>query len=195
MIKMRISNKKMRLLVAIMLTATSFVNAQTLKIVPTKSNIVISGTSTLHPWDMKVAQVSGEATANSTKQLTALVIKVPVKSMKSAEGSIMDGKAYDAFDAKKNPIITFTLTEAVPVKVTEKDVEATIVGTLSMAGATKKISFKSSGKVIAGGFQIKGAVPVKMSEYGMKAPTAIFGTIKTGDAVTVKFDVTIEGAL
>jgi polyisoprenoid-binding protein YceI len=120
---------------------------------------------------------------------------VPVKAMKSAEGSIMDGKAYNAFDVKVNPMITFTLTDATPVKITDKDVEVTLTGTLAMGGSSKKISFKSTGKVIAGGFQLKGAVPIKMSEYGMKAPTAMFGAIKTGDAVTVKFDVTVEGNL
>jgi hypothetical protein len=28
-----------------------------------------------------------------------------------------------------------------------------------------------------------------MSDYGMKPPTAMLGTIKTGDAVTVHFDL------
>ena len=178
-----------------MLATVTSISAQSLKVVTSKSNIVVSGTSTLHPWDMKAAQITGDITANSAKQLTSLVIKVPVKAMKSAEGSIMDGKAYNAFDVKVNPMITFTLTDATPVKITDKDVEVTLTGTLAMGGSSKKISFKSTGKVIAGGFQLKGAVPIKMSEYGMKAPTAMFGAIKTGDAVTVKFDVTVEGNL
>lgn len=191
----RILNPTMWITLSLILVASLTVQAQSLKIVPTKSNAVVSGTSTLHPWDMKVAQVSGEGTANAAKQLATLVIRIPVKSLKSAEGSIMDGKAYDAFDAKKNPNIVFTLTEATPVKITNQDVEATLTGTLAMAGSSKKISFKAAGKVVAGGFQLKGAVPLKMTEYGMKPPTAIFGTIKTGDAITVKFDVTVEGAL
>lgn len=182
------------LAVAVCISASISLQAQTLKLVPAKSNIVISGTSTLHAWDMKIAQVNGEGTSSASK-LTTFVVRIPVKSMKSAEGSIMDGKAYDAFDAKKNPMITFTLTEPAAVKVTDKDVEATLVGNLTMAGTTKKISVKTTGKVVAGGFQMKGAVALKMSEYGMKAPTAVFGTIKTGDGITVKFDVEVAGSL
>lgn len=195
MTKSQFSKYCMVMLVSILFSTTATLQAQGLKVVPTKSNIVISGTSTLHAWDMKVAQINGEVAANTNKQLISLVVKVPVKSMKSAEGSIMDGKAYDAFDAKKNPFITFTLTEAAPVKITDKDVEVTLVGNLSMGGATKKVSFKAAGKLTGNVFELKGAVPVKMSEYGMKAPTAVFGTIKCGDAVTVKFVITVEGNL
>lgn len=197
-LKTMLNQKKIKSLIlfvfGVLFLSVYSVQAQNLKLVPTKSNIVISGTSTLHAWDMKIAQVNGEGSSSASK-LTALVIRIPVKSMKSAEGSIMDGKAYDAFDAKKNPTITFTLTEPAAVKVADKDVEATLVGNLSMAGSTKKISIKSTGKVVAGGFQMKGAVPLKMSEYGMKAPTAVFGTIKTGDGITVKFDVEVAGTL
>ncbi|MFZ4457116.1 MAG: YceI family protein [Bacteroidales bacterium] len=186
--------KSMKFIIAALLMFSIGSLSAQLKIVPAKSNIVISGTSTLHAWDMKIAQVNGEV-AGSAGKLTSLVMHIPVKSMKSAEGSIMDGKAYDAFDSKKNPTITFTMSETTPVKVTDGNVEVTLTGMLSMAGVAKKVSFKSTGKVTGNTFQMKGAVPVKMTEYGMKPPTAIFGTIKCGDAIVVKFDVTVEGTL
>ena len=37
----------------------------------------------------------------------------------------------------------------------------------------------------------KGVVPIKMTDYGIKPPTAIFGRLKTGDEVKVNFELTV----
>ena len=34
-----------------------------------------------------------------------------------------------------------------------------------------------------------GVVPIKMTDYGIKPPTAIFGRLKTGDEVKVNFEL------
>ena len=69
-----------------------------------------------------------------------------------------------------------------------------MTGNLTMNGQTKKISFKSTGKITkSGDYQLKATVPLKMTDYKIKPPTAFLGTMKTGDAVTVKFDVTFKG--
>ncbi len=34
-----------------------------------------------------------------------------------------------------------------------------------------------------------GMVPIKMTDYGIKPPTAIFGRLKTGDEVKVNFEL------
>jgi hypothetical protein len=39
----------------------------------------------------------------------------------------------------------------------------------------------------------EGSLPLKMSDYNMKAPTAMLGVMKVGDQVTVKYNVTFEG--
>jgi len=81
----------------------------------------------------------------------------------------MDSKTYDAFESDKNPLITFQMTEVTALKVTGKEVEATVTGNITMAGNTKKIVIKSTGKILAdGSFQFKGAVPLKLSEFKMK---------------------------
>jgi len=37
----------------------------------------------------------------------------------------------------------------------------------------------------------KGSVPIKMTDYGIKPPTALFGRLKTGDDVKVNFELSI----
>jgi len=193
MTKTQFSKKFIALCISIMFFSISAVNAQNFNVIPQSSTANIHGTSNLHDWDMKVTKINSELGLNSSKQINALIVKIPVISLKSGKG-IMDGKTYDAFDAKKNPNIVFQLTEVSPVKVTDKDSEITLTGNLTMAGETKKISFKSTVKITtAGDYQLKGSVSLKMTDFKMIPPTAFFGSMKTGDAVTVKFDVTFKG--
>jgi len=169
------------------------VQAQTYKSVPKVSVIKINGTSSVHDWESTTDQINADLVlATGGKQIQSLVVKVPVKSIKSGKG-LMDSKTYDAFESDKNPLITFQMTDATSFKLTGKDVEAIVNGNITMAGNTKKISIKSTGKVLAdGSFQFKGSVPLKLSEFKMKSPTAMMGMLKTGDAVTINFDVTFK---
>ena len=71
------------------------------------------------------------------KQIQSLVVRVPVKSIKSGKG-LMDSKTYDAFDSEKNPLITFQLTDVSPIKLTGKDVETMVTGNLKWLDYQRK---------------------------------------------------------
>ncbi len=181
-----------RILVACFIIAGSNY-AQTLKVSPKLFNIIIEGTTNVHDYVTKVTQVSGDLVFNNSNQVQSLVVTIPVKSIKSKE-KLMDTKTYEAFNADTYPIITFKLLEVNSLQVNGSDISATVTGNLTMNGTTKKILLKSSGKnVTPGSYQFKGAIALKMSEFKMKAPTAMLGLMKVGDAITVKYDVTFEG--
>lgn len=167
------------------------INAQ--NIIPQSSSINVFGTSNVHDLEIKATTITGEINLDAAKKINTLTIKIPVASLKSGNG-IMDGKTYDAFDYKQNPTISFQLTDASPVKLTENEAELTLTGNLTIAGETRSISFKALVKINkSGDYQLKGAVPLKMTTFKIKPPTAFFGTMKTGDAVNVKFDITFRG--
>lgn len=191
MINLNFSKYLTILFVSIMSYTPNPIIAQ--NILPQSSTMSILGTSNVHDWEMKVGKINGELGTSNSKQINTLVIKIPVVSLKSGK-SIMDGKTYDAFNSKKYPTITFQLLEASQTKLTDKDAEILLTGNLTLAGETKKISFKTVGKITKNGdYQLKGSAPVKMTDFKMKPPTAFFGSMTTGDAVTVKFDVTFKG--
>ena len=190
--KKEFSNYCIRLFVGIVFFTANVGNAQNFEITPQNLTVSILGTSNVHDWEMKVTKINSELTLSSSKQIISLVVKIPVISIKSGKG-IMDEKTYDAFDSKKNPNIVFQLTEASSIKLTDKDSEITLTGNLSMSGETRKISFKTVGKTTkTGDYQLKGSVPLKMTDFKIKPPTAMLGAMKTGDAVTVKFDVSFK---
>lgn len=193
MTRSQFSRNFMMLLTSVAFSISGAMTAQSFPIVPQSASINVHGTSNVHDWNMKPTKVTGEIGINGSKQISALTVKVEVKSLKSGNG-IMDGKTYDAFDYKKNPYITFQLTDVSQAKLSDNDTEITLTGNLSLAGASKKISIKAVGKITkSGDYQLKGSVALKMTDFKMKPPTAMLGTMKTGDAVTVKFDVTFKG--
>jgi polyisoprenoid-binding protein YceI len=157
-----------------------------------KSNKVsVDGTSTLHDWSSAVTKLewSGQLTVEGTsvKVIQNLVMTIPVESIKSEKGGMMDDKTYEAFKSDKNPIITFKLTGATIVgnKVNAK-------GTLTMAGVTKPIIMNVDAKVLAdGAVHFSGSQPLNMRDYGMTPPKAVMGTIKVGEKVTVLFELIV----
>ena len=180
----------MFLLLAV-LSAGTIVNAQTLKI--KSSTFTISGTTNVHPFKSKSTTATGQMTVADNK-VTAMNIDVPVKSILSGE-KLMDKKTYETFDDAKNPTISFKMTEVNSVQVNGSEITASVGGTLSMGGASKKVIVKANGKEVKPGtYTFTGSMPLKMSDYKMKAPTAMLGAMKVGDLVTVNYTVTFEGS-
>lgn len=190
--KSQFTKSFMMLILSVLFSIPTIVIAQNYTMDSQKSTIIVYGTSNLHDWQTTATKISGELETNSTKNINVLNVRILASSFKSGKG-IMDGKTSDAFEAKKFPNIVFQLTDVVFTKVTEKESEVTVTGNLTLHGESKKFSIKSIAKMTkTGDYQFKGNVPLKMTEFKMKAPTALMGTIKTGDAVTVKFDVTFK---
>lgn len=196
MIKAQFSKLAVLLLVNVLLFTSNGVVAQTLKLNPKSSTITISGTTNVHDWKSQVTQMKGDLTVNSSKKIQSLSVDIPVISIKSEEKEkLMDKKTYEAFNSEKNPTISFHLTEVNSMQVTGDNISATITGNLTMAGFTKKISLKATGKNSKPGvYQFKGSTALKMSEFKMKPPTALMGVMKVGDGVTLTFDVNFEGS-
>jgi polyisoprenoid-binding protein YceI len=155
------------------------------------NKVTVDGTSTLHDWSSAVTKLdwSGQLTVERTnvKAIQNVVVTIPVESIKSEKGGMMDDKTYEAFKSDKNPTITFKLTSAT---VTGNKVNAK--GTLTMAGATKPIVMNVDAKVLAdGAVHLSGSHVINMKEYGMTPPKAVMGTIKVGEKVTVLFELTV----
>ena len=167
-----------------------------------ESKLWIDGTSNLHGWtcrattldaaiDLDAALASQIATA-PPKALKRVQVKVPVKSLKCGHGG-MDDNVYKALKADQSPEISYILAtfEAVPADVKDTFTLHT-VGTLLIAGVEKKIEMDVVANRLAdGSVTAKGLVPIKMTDYGIKPPTAIFGRLKTGDEVKVNFELTV----
>ncbi|MXV16732.1 YceI family protein [Hufsiella ginkgonis] len=177
------------LLIALMaglIASTQQAAAQTAYVAAGGSQITVSGTSTLHDWSMQATSfdVQGNFLLKNGQvaDLNSLAFTLPVSNLKSKESS-MDSRAYKALNEKEFPKMTFKLKDAT-VSAQLHSIKAT--GTLTIAGVSKEVILEAS-YTVNGDETItcKLTEPIKMSDYGVKAPTMMMGTIKTGDALTI----------
>ncbi len=153
----------------------------------------IEGTSTLHEWKMESTAINGQITAAPPAQWTSgapvagdATVAIPVTSLKS-EHAKMDKLMAEALKAKTNPTIKYELTTAIVAQPGTSFVLDTR-GKLTIAGVTRDVEMKVTGtRDSAGTYFLTGQVPIRMTDYGIKPPTAMLGTIKTGNDVKVTF--------
>ena len=156
-----------------------------------ESRIWVEGTSTIHDWKMTVGKFDGAITA-AADQIGAVEVTVPVKQL-DADNGTMNKKAHSALKADKHPNITYRLTTAALKSGTNAAFEVSTEGQLTIAGVTKPVTFTVKGEQLADGkYRYVGSTSIKMSDYGVDAPSAMLGTIKTGDKVVVHFDVVVN---
>jgi polyisoprenoid-binding protein YceI len=151
----------------------------------------VAGTSTLHDWESEVTKVDAKASltteGQSLKNINSLNLTIPARSISSTKGRVMDNKTYEALKADKHPNITFALSSA---RLSGTNVTAS--GRLTIAGVTKNVNLTAAGRTdSAGNITFKGSYTLQMTDYGMEPPTALMGSIKTGDQVTVKYELTL----
>ena len=160
-------------------------------------NLLISGTSTLHEWDMKAAkgEVNAVFTFDAKGQITglsSLTVTVPAEALKS-EHSGMDKNAYKALKTSANPTITFVLTSATVTPIDANSVTVKATGKLTIAGFTKEIVLVTVCKVNADkSVTVSGSQKISMTDYKVEPPTFMFGAVKTGNDITLKLSLTIR---
>jgi hypothetical protein len=155
----------------------------------------VSGTSTLHDWTVNgtivngTMQCSGPWTAASPT-IGSIQLSIPADSLKSTEGSGMDNTMYDALNMKASPLITYTLTHAdlkSPPSKNDPTYHYDAVGQLTIAGNAHAVNLMLDvAPANDGALTIVTETPLKMTDFGMKPPTAMMGMIKSGNDVTVK---------
>jgi len=158
---------------------------------------VVQGSSTLHDWESKITKVEGKGSFQTKDgELVALKdveIKMDVKGIVSKEGKKMDDKTYETLKSDKHPNIVYTFSSAAVKVDASKAVTIEASGNLTMAGVTKPVSLKATGKELSNGdLQLSVSEKINMTDYKMDPPVMMLGTIKVGKDVTVKFDFVLE---
>lgn len=170
------------------------------------SKLWIEGTSSLHDWSCKATsieaglQLSADYASSDVfaKSLQKVSVKVPVANLKCGHGG-MDKNMYKALKADDAPAIHYILAsfQVIPGS-TKDDVTVKTVGTLTIAGQEKSIDMSVAAHRAADGtIRASGSLPILMTDYGVKPPTAMLGAVKTGNQVTVKFELFVapQGAV
>lgn len=170
-------------------TMTLSVNAQKAYTLDAKTNFSVFGTSTMHDWEMKSASRTGTANLTVTDSklvdINSIDITLPSESIKSEKKS-MDKVAYETLKTDKFKNIKYVLKSADKVNETTWN----LTGTYTIAGVSKVLKTQVKTTVAANGVvSLQGSNKITFTDFGMKSPTAMFGAIKTGEELTIKFNL------
>lgn len=154
---------------------------------------MIKGTSNLHDWQCVVEKLTGSASIITGKsfKIQSLNLKMDVNSIKSVkeDGSYfnegMDKNTYKALNMEKFPEITYTLVDISNVKTSGAISTFTATGDLTVKGKTNRVSFPAKAVVSGNKITFTAVTKLLMTNFDIKPPTALMGTIKTGDEVTI----------
>lgn len=155
------------------------------------SSVLIRGTSTLHDWESVVEKTFGKMTImnmDSIKQIETLIVKVISTSIKSGK-KLMDKLTYKALKSEQHRWITFEFKSGELISENNQEVVIKLTGDLSIAGVTKSVSVLTNINKEGEHIYLTGAYQLKMTDYGIKPPKALFGTIKTGNEITIEFNL------
>jgi polyisoprenoid-binding protein YceI len=64
-------------------------------------------------------------------------------------------------------------------------------GTLTVAGVERPIDLSVAARREGEGIRLKGTRQLRMTEFEIKPPKMMMGTLRTGDQVTVTFDLLV----
>ena len=171
----------------------------------TGSELKISGTSSVHDWEVKTRLIGGKMIWDSSfplnpskavlPKLTAtpkISVIVPVRNIESGKQR-MNEVMHGAMNAEKHNYARYSLTE-IKLADTKRKVGDPIVfktkGKLDVNGKSAPVSMQVSIANVEGGkLKVSGKTKLKMSQFGIvpPAPKIALGLITTGDEVTVEF--------
>lgn len=154
-------------------------------------SVVVAGTSTLHDWEMKAGNGSIAASfefdaAGKPTDVVSLNFVVGPTALKSGKEA-MDNNAYKAMDTKTYNVIKFAATSGT-VTPQGNGYLVKCTGLLQIAGKAVNTEITATCTVAAdGSISFNGKKAIKMTTFGVKPPTFMMGSIKTGDDITISY--------
>jgi len=155
----------------------------------------LTGTSNLHDWEMNAGHGTSNATFLIDKKgkvvsMSRLAFSFPAKNLKSNH-TAMDKNTYKALRTDKNPNISFVGTSSSIKSTGGNNYTLSCDGKMTIAGKTKATNLVATGiyNPATGSFAITGVKKMKMTDYDVTPPTAVMGTIKTGDDIILSYNV------
>ena len=105
----------------------------------------------------------------------------------------MDNNTYKSLNAEKFPNIVYKLEKVNRVTKNGDKYILSTIGTLSIAGVTKKIKITAMVVIKSDGtIDFKVQKKIKMSYFNLKLPSSLLGWIKTGDELYIKFNLIVK---
>ena len=162
------------------------------------SEITIEGTSTLHAFHCKTDKILAYVDVDPayTKDLTK--VAKPLVSVKvnivartlTCGGGTIDNNMYKTLKADEFQLIKYTMSGYDLLDATSSSFSANTKGTLQIAGQDKAVDIKiDAARLAEGKATAEGEQTIKLTDFGIDPPSFMFGRLKVGNEVKVKFNL------
>ena len=156
--------------------------------------LTFDGTSTVRAYKctaktvtLNVLTDAADATSAPVAQLVSkATVVIPVAAIDCGNGTMND-HMRKALKASENPDITFTLAN-----YEVNGANAALNGTLKIAGKENAIQLPATVSAEASGVRVKSTKSIDMTQWGVKPPSLMVGTMKVKPVVNITFDVLVK---
>ena len=166
-----------------------------------ESRLWIAGTSSVRSFqcqagsfDATIESVPNGAVAAvlaGEKAVTNVIVTVPVEKLDCKNGT-MNEHMRKALKAAQNPTGVFKVASYDLARANDV-VDVTLNGTLTIGGVEKPVTINAQAKPGENGTMIvSGTREVRMTEFGLKPPTLMLGTLKVDERIKVGFEVVLK---
>ena len=162
------------------------------------SEVTVEGTSTMHAYHCTTNKIMAyvDVDPGYTKDLTKIAkpivsvkVNIVVNTLKCGNGT-MDKNLYSTLNADKNPLITYTLSGYDILNGLSSSFAANTKGSLKISGTEKLIDMKvNASRLSEGEVTAEGEQTLLMTDFGIKPPSFMLGTLTVGNEVKVKFNL------
>jgi len=167
------------------------------------SELWMEGKSTVHDWESRTRTINvaftrtaGQADPSATTAIEALVrrkgvrsvdVRIPVSTLHS-ERKGLDKNLLKSLRADTYPTIRFRMDRYTVVSPATADtMKLRLEGALTVRGIEKRITLDARARKGDKGVWIEGAEPLDMSDFGIKPPTMMLGTLKVKDRIVIHY--------
>lgn len=165
-----------------------------------ESTLKVEGTSNQSDWSVAADSLGGwmefSTDSDGVPFIQSVKLSVVVEEMSGGKGSIMDRLMLRTLKASEHGEITYELLEAETSRVEGAAPDSFIIGTignLTIAGETHQIEMIVGVRMSElGPIVFSGSHEMKMSDFGMKPPTALFGALHTKDDIVIFFEMVVK---
>jgi polyisoprenoid-binding protein YceI len=194
-------SRKLILPAALLLSASAALatpHLAELMVMQPQSRLWVDGTSTTRNYNCEAtvfttavnATTPGAAAAVAAgqKAVTTVSLEVPVEKLDCRNGT-MNGHMLKALKANEHATISFQMA-SYELATADEGTKATLTGSLTLGGVTRPISISAVAADQGNGtMRVTGAHDLRMTEYGIRPPSLMLGTMKVNERVKVGFDL------
>jgi polyisoprenoid-binding protein YceI len=162
------------------------------------SKVWVTGTSTVRGWRCETAQVTGSAQGAASTAIADLGavseagMSLTVASLDCKNGT-MNNHMRNALKAAEAPAIRLRAGDVSVTPSGDAEGAVRLTGPLTIAGQDRPVTVDGTlVRAPSGELRFRGSKQLNMTEWGVRPPSLMMGTMRVNPNVTVGFDVVLR---